>query len=499
MVLNERSGAGDAAARRAVVDIGSNSVRLVVYNGPQHAPFPICNEKALCGLGRDMGDDGTLNPAAVEDALATLKRFRRLLDEFGDPPVRAIATAAVREARDGKEFVGRANAIGFDVRIISGQEEAMLTAMGVASFEPGATGLVGDMGGGSLELVALKKGAVSKGGSYPLGPFHLMRAVGGEIDKAAALAEKAAGDIDWLEPGKFKTLYSVGGAWRALARIHMRVKDHPLSVLHHYELPGAEAIEVCDLVARQSRRSLAEIPGISRRRLDTLPYAAVVLKAVIRRAGVKRLLVSAGGVREGLLYQELSNADRARDPLLEACRFYAERLAPEPDFGPAAMAAIDPLFADDSRKERRLREAICLLVDIGAYFHPDLRALHAFDTALRAPFAGISHRERVIAGLALYRRHEGRSAPKPREPAVDLLSEEDQRRATTLGLALRFAAAFSPKAAAPLRGVRLSLEDGKLVFSAPAARKELMGEFPRKRFVSLAAAFDAEPVERYED
>lgn len=498
MAPKGRSGIGRSASRRAVVDIGSNSVRLVIYDGPKRAPFPICNEKALCGLGRDMTDDGRLNPAAVEDALATLERFRLVLDEHGNPPLQAVATAAVREASDGEAFVEKAKVLGFKVKIISGGEEAALTAMGVVSFEPRATGLVGDMGGGSLELVALDGGAVADSSSLSIGPFHLMRDANGEIAEAARLAEKAVGDIEWLAPGRFRTLYSVGGAWRAVARIHMRIRNYPLAILHHYELPADEATEVCDLVARQSRRSLEEIPGIPRRRLDTLPYAAIVLKAVIRRTEVERLLVSAGGVREGLLYQELSKSERSDDPLLSACRFYADRLAPEPAFGPTVKKLTDSLFTSETPEEKRLRKAVCFLVDIGAFFHPDQRAMQAFDIALRAPFVGLSHRERLMIALALFRRHGGRSALAPSDPAVGLLSPEDQIHATRLGIALRFAGAFSPKAAARLRGAKLLLEKGRLVFAAPSRCKPLMTEYPRRRLSSLAAAFDAEAEERFE-
>ncbi len=484
--------------KRAVVDIGSNSVRLVIYDGPSRAPISICNEKALCGLGRDMTDDGRLNPGAVADAVATLTRFRRILDEYGRPPVRVIATAAVREAQDGEKFVAAVSALGFDVNTISGSEEAVLAALGVVSFEPGATGLAGDMGGSSLELVALDNGAIKQNISLPVGPFNIMRGARDSLSDARKLIEKELDKAKFLKPGAFDTLYSVGGAWRAVARIHMRLRSYPLSVLHHYELTSAEAIEICDLISRQSRRSLEDLPGIPRRRVDTLPYASAVLESVLLRTGAKKVVVSSGGVREGLLYQELSKSERKKDPLIAACRFYAARLSPDPEFGDAAAKVVEPLFGNDDKAMNRIRYATCLLTDIGAYFHPDLRALQAFDTALRAPFVGLSHSERVWAALALFRRHEGRAAPLPDEQAIGLLSWDAQQQATRLGLALRFVAALAPKVRAPLAGCRLEAEPGRLIFRAPADRQMLMGETPRKRLDSLAAAFEAEAIEIYE-
>lgn len=483
------------ARRRAVVDIGSNSVRLVVFDGPLRSPMAICNEKALCGLGRDISNEGMLNADAVADTLATLARFRRLLQEYGDPPTWTIATAAVREAQDGDKFIAAVRKLGFDASIISGAEEAELAALGVISFEPGATGVAGDMGGGSLELVALLDGAVADSASLRIGPFSVMRRVGGDIKQAASLIDAELDTVDFLKKKPFDTLYSVGGAWRAIARIHMRLRNYPLSVLHHYEMTSAEAVDACDLVARQSRRSLEEIPGIPRRRIDTLPYAAIVMKSVIRRMAAKNVVVSAGGVREGLLYRMLTPEERKADPFIAACRFYADRLAPNSAFGEIAAKVVEPLFKSEPARAR-LRYATSLMIDIGAYFHPDLRGRHAFDTALSAPFVGVSHEDRVWMALALYCRHQGRTGVWPNEEAINLLS--DRQSAIRFGLALRFAAAFTPKASAPLEGCRLEYEPGRVIFRAPADRELLMGETPRRRLDSLAAAMGAQAMEIYE-
>ena len=486
------------AKLRAVVDIGSNSVRLVVYDGPRRAPIAIFNEKSLCGLGRNITDDGKLDPTAVADALATLMRFRMVLDEFGSVSVEAIATAAVRDASDGANFIKAVKEIGFDVRLVSGEEEASLAAHGVVSFEPDATGLAGDMGGGSLELIQLKNGAIKNRASLSIGPLSLMREIGDNIEKADKIIQRELDSVAFLKKNEFKTLYTVGGAWRAVARIHMGLRHYPLSVLHHYELSKSAAIEICHLIARQSRRSLEDIPGIPRRRIDTLPYASAVLEALLKRMPIEKMVVSAGGVREGLLYEGLSNKDKKSDPLIDAANFYAARLAPNPGYGAKAFPVIEPLFGQSDPQSQRRRQAAAIMIDIGAYFHPDLRARQAFDTALGAPLVGLSHEDRIWIAIALYRRHEGRTAPSPDERAIGLLSWEDQQSATRFGLALRFVGAFSPKTTAALSGCQLELVDGQLIFRAPAARETMMSEMPRKRFASLAAAFEAEPIEIYE-
>lgn len=476
--------------RRAVIDIGSNSVRLVVYDGPARSPLPICNEKALCGLGRGLGENEKLNPAAVSDAMETLTRFSQLINAYDNPPTKVIATAAVREAKDGKSFVKMVEKLGFDVTVLSGEEEAKYAALGVVSFSPDASGLVGDMGGSSLELTSLQKGTPKDRTSLSIGPFHLMQQHSNSMSKVAKHIDKAFDDVDWLKPGKNETLYAVGGAWRAIARLHMGLRHYPLSVLHHYSLSGAEARDICTLIERQSRRSLEEMPGIPRKRLDTLPYAALVMDKLLERYKIKTVQVSAGGVREGVLFEDLPKQERNQDPLLSIARFFANRFSPEPEYGRYTIALTDELFPKEPPHRKRLRKMICLMMDIGSYFHPDHRGKQAFDMALRAPIVGLSHAERLIAARALYRRYVGRRAPSLNNHAISLLSWEDQQYALELGLALRFAAAFAPKVGGPLVGCRLITEKGKLVLKAPADRKPLILDLPEKRFLSLATAME---------
>ncbi len=484
--------------RRAVIDIGSNSVRLVIYDGLLRAPFSICNEKALCGLGRDISDDGKLNPDAVEFALLTLRRFARILEEHGNPPVHTIATAAVRDAIDGKEFVAAVAKLGFALTVLTGQEEAKFAAMGAVSCEPGATGIVGDMGGGSLELIALNKGSIGDSISLPVGPFNIMRNAPGGLDVAAAFIEKELNKVSFLKKQKCETLYVIGGAWRAVARIHMRLRRYPLSVLHHYEMTSAQVFEICKLVSHQSRNSLEAIPGIPRRRIDTLPYAALVLRSVLERTGAKKVTVSAGGVREGILYKALPKDVRKQDPLIETCRFYARQMSPEPQYGEKAFEVVEPLFDDGNPANSRVRFSTAMLIDIGAYFHPDFRARHAFDAALRAPFVAMSHEERVWSAMALFCRHGGRVTMPPDEQVVGLLSWEQQQSAMRFGMALRFIGTLIPKVKSPLKGCRLERDNEHLIFRCPKDRASLMGETPRKYLDALATAFEVEAMEIYE-
>lgn len=475
--------------RHAVIDIGSNSVRLVIYDGPRRAPFPICNEKALCGLGRDMSQDGRLNGRAVESALETLARFKCLLSEHGDPPTQTVATAAVREAKDSADFVARIRALGLPVNVIEGGEEATLASLGVVSFEPGADGLAGDMGGGSLELVSLRKGNAGDAVSLSIGPLRLMQQTRGDLKAAAKIVERAFDGVSWLKSTNGETLFAVGGAWRSIARVNMQLRHHPLPVLHHYEMTGKQATDTCDLIARQSKSSLEVTPGISSKRIDTLPYAAVVMRTLVEAIGLKSVSVSAGGLREGLLYRELAPEIRAFDPLIAGAAFLGARMEPEQTMGGAYVAFTENAFAGETSAQERIRIATCLLADIGSYFHPDMRADQAFYTSLRAPFYGVTHPERAAIALSLYSRHAGAKSPASAAAIIAMLSESEQKRATQIGLALRFGAAIAPKAPHAIRRCELNKGDRRLTLLMPRDLRPLYDDAAKKRHDALAGAF----------
>ncbi|MEM1192717.1 MAG: Ppx/GppA family phosphatase [Pseudomonadota bacterium] len=481
-------------ARRAVIDIGSNSVRLVLFNGPARSPLPILNEKSLCGLGRDMTDDGNLNPKASEEALRVIRRFAALLQAHGNPPTDVIATAAVRDARDGDQFVAAVEAMGFSINLLSGKREAELAASGVLSLKPAAHGFVGDLGGGSLELTGLSKGKIGGMGSLKIGPFQLMKQADNSLRAANSVVKKALGKADWLDEAPTDIFYAVGGAWRTIARMHMALREYPLSVLHHYTMSADDVIKLCALIEKQSRQSLQDMEGISRRRLDTLPYAALVLRRIVQAFKVKSIVISAGGVREGVMYSGLSKKVQALDPVVAFARVLARRYVPTPALGEAIIPIIAEVFPAADDNHRRLQIMICLLMDMAAYAHPTHRGRQAFDMALGLPIVGLTHEDRIMAGLALYRRYQGRSAKAPDAAAVRLLSQTQTDWAETLGLSIRFLADFSPKSPLPLEGCALKKTASQIIFSTPADKAVLMGELPMKRLSSLATRLDVKPV-----
>ena len=471
--------------RVGVVDIGSNSIRVVVYDRLSRAPMPVFNEKILCGLGRDLARTGRLHPDGKAMAVRNLRRFRRLLDSMRVRNVDVLATAAVREAEDGAEFVAEIQRLcEFDIAVISGTEEARLSAMGALSGAPGADGVMGDLGGGSLELVALDRGVIGHQVTLPLGPFRLMNVEKGKAEARAVVARHFA-EQSWLADYRGRTFYPVGGAWRSLAKIHMARSKYPVHVIHQYAVPAVEVIALAALMARQGRASLERLPMVNRKRLETLPYAGLVLEGLLQAMAPATVVFSAYGLREGHLFDLLPEKERAVDPLIHTCSEIARRLD---RFGEASGIArwTRDMFVGETAAAARIREAACLLSDFCWAEHPDYRAEHAFLRTLRLAVVGIEHAERVFLAAAIYVRYGGALGDRATRSVQHVLAPDEIKRAELLGATLRLGLALSGGVPALLETTRLEQVDGCLVLSLPAGLETLSGDIVERRLEAVA-------------
>ncbi len=477
----------------AVIDVGSNSVRLVIYRLEGRAIWTVYNEKALAGLGRDMADTGRLSPEGVEVAVGALRRFRAIMQDWAPDDVIAVATAAVREAEDGPAFAEFVRAeLGLPLLVLSGEEEAYFAAAGVLAGHPAARGLVGDLGGSSLELVRVGPRGPAPGITLPLGPFALGAPRPLEVEPTRHLIADSlspvAGDLGASE------FHAVGGAWRNLGLLHMIMTDYPLRVAHQYEMSRTEALDLTRFVVRQSRSSLERIVGLSKKRYETLPYAALVLETLIEQLGLERIVISAFGLREGLLWDGMDADIRSRDPLLEGCEAMSVMRGLSAGDMPRALehwlspafGQLEPVFGD---RDQLLIGAACRLADLGGRLHPDHRAELAFAQVLRAPIAGMSHAERCFLALATFARHSASSnLPEP-ETLNRVLSTERRARARALGAALRLGGDLSGRNGRLLAKAALKIEGANLQLSAAGSWSDLLlGEQTAKRAATLAGA-----------
>jgi len=474
----------------AVVDIGSNSVRLVIYESFSRTPAIVHNEKAICAIGRDMVSRHRLHEDGMRLALGSLSRFRILADAHRVELRDAVATAAARDAINGQEFVRKAEAAwGSPIRVLSGEEEARLAAQGVLAGIPKADGLVADLGGGSLDMVTVKDCRTGEALTLPFGPLRLVDAARGEADRARELVESGLGSLGRLGDLSGRSLYAVGGVWRSFARVDMEEQNYPLHVLHHYAIPSARAVKLSRLVARQSRKSLEKVKVISRRRAEALPFGSIVLEELLQATGLKEVVISAYGLREGLLFEQLSIEERAKDPLLAFAAASNARISRTPAHAGEMFEWLSPLFPDESDEANRIRRAVCLFSDTGWRRHPDDRALGTFSQVLTAPFAGADHPTRALIATAIFHRYSG-DEDYPRDVQLGgLLGPDESTLAVRIGLAARLAFALSASATGELGHYRLRLTQGRLILEVPKRRTIMAGDPVQKRLAATAAAF----------
>jgi Exopolyphosphatase len=481
-------GAPPSPGRVGVVDIGSNTVRLVVYDVPTRLPIPIFNEKAQCALGAGMGKTGQLSPKGVQMALNSMRRFTRLAQAMRVERLELVATAAVRDASNGHDFTHEVEAVcGLPVHILSGAEEARLAAVGLLNGVPGADGALGDLGGGSLDLVSLDVGKVGSFATLPLGHLRLAEASGGDRAKVKTILSEQLASVPWLADMSGRTIYAVGGSWRALARIFIDQTHHPLHVVDNFAIGFFDALRIADLVSSLSASTLDRLTGIDAPRLATLPYAAATLAALLQAARPKEVVFSAYGMREGQMLEMLPPSLRAQDPLISACESRAERSARFGLDGEEMLDWMTPLFPHETEAERRLRFAACILSDIGWNEHPDYRALHAFHRVLRLPYPGLFHSDRAELALSILVRYGGDEEDRMLGQVRTLLDDRRLARARTTGLGLRLAYTLSGGAASLLAQTRLKLEKDALVLRVPADGG-YVSEAVERRFGRLARA-----------
>jgi exopolyphosphatase/guanosine-5'-triphosphate,3'-diphosphate pyrophosphatase len=469
--------------RCAVVDLGSNSVRLVVFEGLGRNPVVIFNEKAVLRLGRGLQATGRLNEEGVAQTLTVMNRYAAIARAMGAAPFEVLATAAVREASNGAAFVAdlERRIPGVCIRVLSGAQEAALAAAGMLCGIPAADGVLADIGGGSLEVVRLSNGQVGAAQTLGLGVIRLAERSGGDVVRARALAEADLAGVPWLGDAAGSDLYLVGGAWRALARMHIAQTGYPLAMVHHYTIAREEARDLTGVVAAASRRMLERMAGVPRRRIDDLPFAAVVLRRLLRATAARRVVFSANGLREGWYMERIAPALRDMDPLLAAGQEYARRLGRDPALPPALLEWTEPLFAFETAEDRRLREVACWMSDIGSHDHPEYRAEQAYLRILRQPGIGLDHHARAFLGLTLALRYEAEPEAPFLATARALLNPEAAQRAIVLGVALRLAYTLSAGTPDLLRGTRLlaghtltlQLAEGSGVFAGESVTRRL--------------------------
>ncbi|QRM54917.1 exopolyphosphatase [Sinorhizobium sp. BG8] len=506
MVESEAQGRLPGVAPVSVVDIGSNSIRLVVYEGLNRSPAVLFNEKVMCGLGKGLAKTGRMDEEGVARALAALHRFKALSAQARAQTMYILATAAAREAENGADFIHSAEMIlGRRIRVLSGEEEAYFSALGIVSGFHDPDGIVGDLGGGSLELVDVRGRAIGNGITLPLGGIRLSEAAMGSVAQARTVARKHLKNATLLKSAAGRTFYAVGGTWRSIAKLHMEVRNYPLHMMQGYEIDFAEAMDfLTDIVTAKGSKDPA-YGAISKLRRTLLPYGAVAMQETIALMKPSKVSFSSLGVREGFLYSLLPESEKLQDPLLSAARELAILRARSPEHARELAewtGRMMPVFdIVETEEESRYRQAACLLADISWRAHPDYRGLQALNIIAHSTFAGISHPGRAYIALANYYRFEGLYDDAATGSLATIATPRLLELAKLLGGMLRIVYLFSASMPGIVR--HLSFRKSKspeldLEFVVPSEYAELAGERLEGRLQQLARLTGNRLAFRYE-
>lgn len=469
--------------KAAVIDVGSNSVRLVVYYGAVRAPLQFFNEKVVCGLGRGLAETGKLHKAGRERALVAIRRFVGIAERMGVAHIHSVATAAVRNARDGADFCDEVLLeTNLKLRVVTGAEEGALSAQGIFYCRPDAKGLVCDMGGSSMELAHIEDGKVCLSNTSNLGPLQLQNLKEDKDTLSAEIADQLDCLTDDFKPQD--TLYMIGGTIRAIASLDMALKAYPLNVLNEYCLPAKDFKGLLRWIRDTEQEEIRAKAAVPPDRLNYLPIVAQVLLGLLDKIKPKRIVISSFGIREGVLYENMPARIQKRDPLIEASQYLELSNARFQGFGTTLYAWVLPLFSTQNQERKRIVWAACLLHDVTWAAHPSYRAEASFEYATRSNLAGLDHQDRIFLAVALIHRYKNKPRVDKLDELNELLSDADQAQAEALGRAMRLGAMLGGPDVAHMGQLRVKGDNLELAIDEQSAG--LMGEVVEQRLVSLA-------------
>src|ERR1700758_1248054 len=453
----------------------------------------VFNEKTLCGLGREVQSTGLLAPDAVDKALTALQRFHALCKVQQVGRVYPIAPAACRDASNGPDFIAKAERIcGVTIEILSGPEEPPLSALGVISGIHKPDGIVGDLGGGSLELIDVRGHRVHGGVTLPLGSLALQDLSAKSLKRAERIVGADLANVAQLKAGRARTFYAVGGTWRALARIHIIQSGYPIKVMHGYSISAIDALDFARRLRRLAAADmLANIEAVSEARRPLLTYASLVLEHIIRVAQPKTITFSTFGVREGLLYSMLSDSERAKDGLICAAQTLNELLSRSARHAQELIDWTDRLVRvvhlRETEEDRRLRHTACLLSDIAWRVHPDHRGEQTLELITNGNFGSITHQGRAFVALSVFFRYAGLSEENQPPPVIQAqVPQAMLERAKVLGAAFRVAHLISAARPGVLAATHFRTDGRKLMLVFEHQMVDLVADRVGGRFKQLA-------------
>lgn len=474
----------------AIIDIGSNSVRMVVYHALKRVPLPLFNEKYMCALGKGLAKTGRLNPDGVKEAESAIARFLVMANRLQVASLDILATAAVRDATNGDAFVrGLEKAHGIKITVISGEREAELAAKAVlASFhEP--LGISADLGGGSMELATVERTRVGERASCHLGSLRILDTTDGKREKMEELIKSELKSIRWLKETSPPSIYAIGGGFRALAKLHMKKTGYPLNIVHEYVMPRRAVGQLREKLLELKLEEIRALPGISEKRAATLVPTAMVLHQLMNATGAREVRFSVSGIREGFFFDLLESRQQKEDALVASANDLAALIGRTGSYGRELFEWMSPLFAHEPIAWVRIRRGLCKLSELAWSIDPNFRANWAYQRIIQSSLKGIDHKERLMLALALYYRYTSRW--KGDKSEIKLLDERERQWARCVGLAAGLAFQLSGGRAGNLYHAKLYFHDSRVQLKLDDEAAPLRTEAVEKRVLGLGEALRA--------
>ena len=418
----------------AVIDVGSNSARMIVFRSRPGEHLDVLEDaRSPLRLGLELRGDDHLGDEAIDRTLDVLRDFRAIADAADVGRVLAVATSAVREADDGDVLVERSRELGIPLEVIDGIVEARIGFRGAVHDLPITDGAVVDIGGGSMELTTFGDRRIERSWTFPLGSLRvsdrfLIADPPEEAElKALRKAVRASLEDAGLSPlDEGEALVGIGGTVRNLAKMDLRRSDHPLALLHGYELARTHLTEIVDDLASRSMKRRARLRGLNPDRSDSILGGAVVLLATAKQLGADRIVVSSRGLREGLALGDpaapIPTPEQVRT--ISVATLAARFATWDPEAAERRSSLAGQLFgALDPKAPSELKELLeyaAFLLDVGKAIDYYERYEHTAMIVTTADLAGFPHRSLgVLSAILRYAGGERSLGPYARLVATD--------------------------------------------------------------------------------
>ncbi|MDR2656170.1 MAG: Ppx/GppA family phosphatase [Oscillospiraceae bacterium] len=468
--------------RVAVIDLGSNSARLTIWNINERGGFSVIERaKETVRLSEGLVESGVLKPEPMERAFETIRVFARLIKNKQADLVWPVATEALRRASNASVFTSRIKAeTGLEFNIISGGEEAEYDFRGVVNSIYVSDCLIADVGGASTELVLIKNREVKRRVSLPFGAVTLTEEFwpenknteSAELDKfrigLLAYVRGRLGELGWLDEARGLPLVALGGSMRALGRLSQKLKNYPLELLHGYSLKAREVRDLINMLLDLPLKKRAELPSVDKKRAEILPGGLAPLFALMEKFGLDSFIASEASLREGVFFSHYLSGNPIVGDVVDfsarnLIRVYGQDEAHSEHvlrISAALYQQLAPLHKADGYYLRPLKAA-AMLHDIGQLINYEEHEKHGFYLTLNAGLNGLSHRELVLAAMlvGMHRIKDLKIDPKAYN---NILQEGDFENIKKLSLILKLAEKLDRNSTGAVRDLKCFIRESEL-------------------------------------